>query len=146
MSWDAWIYKLDTLPSPSDQEWERLPERMRPLGSREEVEGAIAALPYASGWENEATAWLNGDGYTLWLTLWPVEAAPEQVERISTSVYGDGDPLAPLAALCRPRAWSVLDLTTGGWLDWNQPRSGFERWRAVRDRYTQALGEGGQQG
>ncbi len=137
MSWDVIVFDFDGKPPanilglPDDYE---IPE----IGASDVVRKAISSGFPATDWSDTGWGVVDGDG---WSIEFNIGQEAEVGQMMIWHVRGSGDPVTPIAALCKAQGWSPLDSVDSQFLDLDAPSTeGWEHFQAFRD---QILAKGG---
>ena len=80
-----------------------------PLGPVEDVRTALAAVFGEGTWQDPSEGLFDGPGFSLLakMSIFPL------VETMTLEVWGEGDPLRHVDALCVARGWHAFELGSG---------------------------------
>ena len=132
MSWDVVVCNFQGSPPDSPEE---LPDELEPLGTAAAVRDSISKYLPGVNWTDARSGDYSGEGFNIELSL----DDDDPVETVMLSVHGGGDPLSAIMSFVLPNNWSLLDGSTGAFLDLDDPsQAGWEGFQEYRDA---ALGE-----
>jgi hypothetical protein len=116
-------------PKPMSQRTES--DRLLNMGTPDEVRAKISAYLPNVDWADTTWGTYRGDGFSFEFGM----RDEPQKTGFMIHVRGGGDAIATLLQFAAPNRWSLLDCSTGEWLDPNEPsQAGWEGFQAFRDR------------
>ena len=105
-----------------------------PVGSAAQVRRSIAKHLPGVDWSDSAFGIYEGDGFTIEFNA----GNDDPIDSIMLHVRGGGDAIPTLLEFANPNGWSLLDCSTGEFLDPEKPSAeGWEAFQVFRD---QAIG------
>jgi len=111
-------------------------DRPLPLGTPEEVRAKISSYLANTDWTDPTWGVYMGDGFSFEFSM---RDEPQKLG-FMIHVRGGGDAIAALLRFAVPNRWSLLDCSTGQWLDPDNPsHAGWEGFQAFRDRTLRQL-------
>lgn len=126
MSWDLMVFNFGGKTPPPMEQFEE--SAMLPL---EKPRERISSLLDGVDWSDPAWGIYRGDGYKIGFNI----GNDELITNIMLHVRGGGDAIAAIIHFAKPLGWSVLDCSTGDYLDLENPsQSGWEGFQAFRDK------------
>jgi hypothetical protein len=149
MSWDA------TLAKTSDPNFARPAEdaKLLPMGKPADVRAALNATIPGIDWSHppEGHVFMGDFSLEFYLTgktpfqagstTIPNVSESDDVESVSVSARGSGDPISALVAVAKANHWSLADAQEGTWMDLNSPsQKSWENFTAFRDRVSARVG------
>lgn len=140
MSWDVSFYNFAGCPpaagSGAFAEGTPTPPGLVPLGNASAVRNRISASLRGVDWSDPVCGFYRGDGFSLEFNI----GRDDTIEHMMVHARGSGFAIQALVAVASPNAWSVLDWTTGKFLDLERPsQEGWDRFRSFRDRAAQLV-------
>jgi len=135
MSWDVLILNFHGAP-PNDFQSMRDDQVPDPLGPADAVRDSIAkALPDFE-WQGTGWAHYRGDGFSIEFNF----SDEDPIRSMMLHVRGSGDAVAAIMRFANPNNWSVLDLSTGSFMDPEDPSTeGWEGFQAFREKMRAQL-------
>ena len=128
MSWD--VYVMNYRGNPPAEITEDMPPPAV-MGSSADVRSMIDAHLGGVDWSDPAWGVFDGDGFSFEFNM----REESQRDGFMVHVRGGGDAVAALLAFSVPNGWSVLDMSTGGFIDPDDPSNeGWEKFQAYRDQ------------
>jgi hypothetical protein len=129
MSWDVMIFNI---PGASPPPVEQLDEGdCKPLGSASEVRQQISTLLPGVDWSDPTWGIYLQDGFSIEFNV----GKDDPIGSMMLHVRGGGDAISAITKFARPPGWSVLDCSTGAFLDLESPSpAGWEAFQAFRDQ------------
>ncbi|MEI5674561.1 MULTISPECIES: hypothetical protein [unclassified Nocardioides] len=130
MSWDVVLVDV-ARPRPRVSELDEA--LVRPLGPADDLRAWLCEELPGTDWSDPRWgAWSDGEH------LFELSIDEDPVTMLMIGVRGGGDPVAVLRRLARARGWSVIDTSTGDWLDLDgrdgdDGGAGWMGFRAFRD-------------
>jgi hypothetical protein len=129
MSWDVMVFNYGGKP-PSPEEMADAPPP-DPLGAAAHVRNAIAAHLPGVDWSDPTWGRYRGDGFSIEFNT----GDDDPIDSIMLHVRGGGGAIAAMLAFANPNGWSLLDCSTGEFLDPENPSAeGWEGFQAFRDQ------------
>ena len=129
MSWDVMVFHLKG-PAPSSLEQFQESD-CQPLGTAAEVRQQISAKLGRVDWSDPHWGIYEEDPFSIEFNI----GRQERVDNMMLHVRGGGDAVAALVRFARPLGWSVLDCSTGQFLDLDHPsQAGWDEFQAYRDK------------
>ena len=130
MSWDVMV--CNYYSSPPDN-FEDLPADHKPdsLGSAGMVRKSISRHLPGVDWSDPTWGIYDGDELSIEFNT----GDEDPIDSIILHVRGGGDAIATMLQFANPNKWSLLDLSTGKYLDPENPsQEGWESFQADRDK------------
>jgi hypothetical protein len=128
MSWDVLVLNLGGKLPPGDA---ADADPVGPLGSAAQVRRRIAKHLPGVDWSDSTWGVYEGDGFTIEFNT----GDDDPIDSIMVHVRGGGDVIAALLGFANPNGWSLLDCSTGQFLDPENPSAeGWEGFQAFRDK------------
>lgn len=129
MSWDVLIINLSGKTPPSMEEFNE--DDFEPLGSATEVRQQIASQLCGVDWSDPTWGLYENEDYSIEFNA----GQDDPIQNIMLHVRGGGDAIAAIIRFTKPLSWSVLDCSTGKFLDLENPSTeGWEGFQAFRDK------------
>ena len=129
MSWDVVVINYGGKPPLPDEMAGAPPPG--PLGPAAQVRGSIAAYLPGVDWSDPTWGIYEGNGFSLEFNTGKDDA----IDSIMVHVRGRGDAISAMLAFANPLGWSLLDCSTGEFLDPENPSSeGWAGFQAFRDQ------------
>jgi hypothetical protein len=101
------------------------------MGTPKEVRAKIGVYLPNVDWTDPTWGIYRGDGFTFEFGM----RDEPQKTGFMIHVRGGGDAISTLLQFAVPNRWSLLDCSTGEWLDPDEPsQAGWEGFQAFRDR------------
>ena len=130
MSWDVLVCNYYGSP-PKDME--NLPDDHKPdpLGSASTVRMSISQNLPGVDWSDPTWGIYDGDEFSIEFNT----GEEDPINSIMLHVRGGGDAIAAMLQFANPNKWSLLDFSTGQFLDPENPsQQGWEDFQAFRDK------------
>ena len=129
MSWDVMVMDFGGDP-PSMDELDAA-DSARAMGTPHDVRLKIDAHLDGVDWSDPTWGIYRGDGFTFEFNM----GDEDPKEGFMVHVRGGGDAVTTLLQFAAPNAWSLLDCSTGDFIDPDNPsREGWEGFQAFRDK------------
>ncbi len=134
MGWDVLVFKLKDRNASA----RTLSEHdVLPVGSQQELRDAINSIIPDVDWSNPEWGATRING--CWLEF---DINSNDGLSLSIHVHGSGDPVTPIAALCKAHGWAAFDTATADFLDLDRPTErGWERFQELRSRMAARMRE-----
>src|SRR5215204_1100579 len=116
MSWDVMVFDFGPSPKPMSEMIEGVDHPL-PLGTADEVRAKISEHLPSVDWFDPDWGVCVGDGFSLEFSM---RDEPQKLG-FMIHVRGGGDPIADLLRFSVPNRWSLLDCSTGEWIDPTKP-------------------------
>lgn len=130
MSWDVMIFKYAGAP-PKDVEDASNNQKSEPLGEAGDVRDSISKHLPGVDWSDPAWGVYEGNGFSIEFNT----GAEGPIDSIMLHVRGGGDPIASMLQFAVPNQWSLLDCSTGEFIDPANPsQEGWEGFQEYRDQ------------
>src|SRR5262245_32541772 len=127
MSWDVMVFNYGGKPPSPDRMADAPP--VGPLGPAAQVRKRIAAQLPGVDWTDPTWGLYDGDGFSIEFNT----GNDDPIDSIMLHVRGGGDAIPAMLTFANPNGWSLLDCSTGEFLDPTNPSSegwvGFQRFR-----------------
>lgn len=130
MSWDLMVFNFYGSPP---NKFDDLPDdhKHNPLGSAGTVRKSISQYLPGVDWSDPTWGIYDGDEFLIEFNT----GEGDPVDSIMLHVRGGGDAIAAMLQFANPNKWSLLDLSTGEFLDPENPsQKGWENFQATRDK------------
>jgi hypothetical protein len=102
-----------------------------PLGSDAAVRDYLTAALPGTQWDDDRHGSATGDGFAIEFSL----SDRNPVDHLWLRVVGGGDVISAIMSVAVPAGWSVLDISTGAFLDPIRPSDeGWAGFQAFRNR------------
>lgn len=129
MSWDVMVFNFGGKTPPQMEQIEE--SGMLPL---EQARERISTLLGGVDWSDPTWGIYLGDGHSIEFNV----GNTEPITNMMLHVRGGGDAIAAIIRFAKPLGWSVLDCSTGEYLDLENPsQAGWEGFQAFRDKVMQ---------
>ncbi|MDM5178221.1 hypothetical protein PO883_13570 [Massilia sp. DJPM01] len=133
MNWDVFVCKFSRTYTHVGQIGND--ESCLPMGSRAQIQAAIADLFADTGWSDPTWGRYQGPFGSVGFNL----SDHDPVNRIMLHVRAGAGIAAPIVELCRRHGWQAMDTSAGTFLEQMPvPEQGLEQWMAYR---AQVLGQ-----
>jgi hypothetical protein len=132
MSWDVMVFNYGGQPPSLDQMADAPP--VGPLGPAAQVRKRIAAHLPGIDWTDPTWGIYEGDGFSIEFNT----GKDDPIDSIMLHVRGGGDAISAMLTFANPNGWSLLDCSTGEFLDPERPSS--EGWEGFQEYRDKALG------
>ena len=128
MSWD--VYVMDYGGNPPEVLDADTPEPAV-MGTAADVRSMIDAHFKGVDWSDPSWGIFDGDGFSFEFNM----RDEDEKQGFMVHVRGGGDAISGLLAFSVPNRWSVLDISTGAFIDPNDPSNeGWKKFQAYRDQ------------
>ena len=128
MSWDVMIFNMSGKPPPPIAEMRE--SDCPPLGPAAEVRQRVSWIISGVDWSDPSWGIYEGDGFSIEFNV----GKADPIDNMMLHVRGGGDAITTIMAFARELRWSVLDCSTGEFLDpLNLSQAGWEGFQAYRD-------------
>lgn len=137
MSWDVMVFNFRGSP-PDDIE--NLPDdfQFEPLGKAASVRAAISQSLPGTDWSDPTWGQFEGEGFSIEFNL----GNEATLDNFMMHVRGGGDAIAAILKFVVPNQWSLLDCSTGEFIDPENPsQEGWEGFQEFRDHVFKKLEE-----
>lgn len=116
-------------PPPIDQMGDE--DRPRMMGTSNEVRSKIDAHLSGIDWSDPTWGIYDGNGFSFEFSM----REEEEKDGFMVHVRGGGDAIGALIQFAEPNKWSLLDCSTGEFIDPDDPSpEGWEGFQAFRDK------------
>ena len=130
MSWDVIVYNYNGSP-PKD--FKNLPDDHKPdpLGPASTVRKTISENLPDVDWSDPTWGIYDSDEFSIEINT----GEEDPIESLILHVRGSGDVITAMLQFAIPNNWSLLDISTGKFLDPDNPsQQGWEDFQAHRDK------------
>ncbi len=128
MSWD--IYVMDYGGNPPTEFSEDTPAP-NIMGSSADVRAMLDACFKGIDWSDPTWGMFRGDGFSFEFNM----GKEDEKRGFMVHVRGGGDAVSALLSFSVPNRWSLLDFSTGEFIDPHDPSNeGWEKFQAYRDQ------------
>ena len=130
MSWDVMVCNYNGTPP---NNIENLPDDHKPppLGMTGTVRNSISRYLPDVDWSDPTWGIYDGDEFSIEINT----GDEDLIDSIILHVRGDGNAIDAMLQFANPNKWSLLDLSTGKYLDPKNPsQEGWENYKAFRDK------------
>ncbi len=108
------------------------------LGSRDHILAEISGIFPDLDLNTLGWGLLNRGDFYIEIDFGEVDPVPY----IALHIRGSENSISALKLLCEHTGWKAFDMTTGGFIQFdNDPSAGFRRWKTARDEYEAKLAE-----
>ncbi len=130
MSWDVIVYNYKGSP-PNDLKNPPDDHKPDPLGSARTVRKLISDNLPDVDWSDPTWGIYDGDEFSIDFNT----GDEDPIRSIILHVRGGGDAIAAMLRFANPNKWSLMDFSTGEFLDPEKPsQKGWEDFQASRDK------------
>ena len=130
MSWDVMVCNYNGSP-PKDFENLSDDHKPDPLGPASTIRKSISQSLPGVDWSDPTWGIYDGDEFSIEFNT----GAEDPINSIMLHVRGSGDAITALLQFANPNKWSLLDFSTGEFLDPENPsQKGWEDFQAFRDK------------
>ena len=129
MSWDIMVCNYNGSPP---KKFEDLPDDPEPdsLGSADNVRRSISQNLPGVDWSDPTWGTYDSDEFSIEFNT----GDEDPMNSIMLHVRGSGDPIAAILRFANPNKWSLMDLSTGEYLDPENPsQEGWKNFQDLRD-------------
>lgn len=131
MSWDVMVFNYGGKP-PADGD----APPAGPLGPASKVRDGIAAHLPGVDWSDPSWGIFEADEFSIEFNM----GDEDPIDSIMLHVRGGGEVLGAIMAFANPNGWSLLDCSTGDFLDPEKPSSaGWEGFQDFRDKVIRSI-------
>ena len=128
MSWDVMVFKFAGTP-PSIEEFDE--SNLQPMGAHASIRERISQHLPGVDWSDPTWGNYERDGLSFEFNM----GEDDPITNFMVHVRGTGDAIAALMRFAVPSGWTVLDCSTGEFLDPANPSdAGWTGFQAFRDR------------
>jgi len=139
MSWDVMVFNYHGSP-PKD--FDDLPDDHKPdpLGPADEVRASVSKYLPGVDWSDPTWGDFVGEGFSIEFNV----GNDDPITDMMLHVRGGGDAISAILQFAKPNKWSLLDSSTGDFIDPDNPsQEGWEGFQAFRDKMLDTLEEDG---
>jgi hypothetical protein len=133
MSWDVMVFNFDGSPP---RDFDELPESHKPdpLGPACNVREAISKQLSDVDWSDCTWGIFEGDGFSIEFNT----GTDDPIDSIMLHVRGGGDAITAMLRFAIPNKWSLLDCSTGDFIDPENPsQEGWQGFQDYRDKVVE---------
>lgn len=128
MSWDVYIIRAEGYASIDDLPKDYEPE---PLGDARDLRMQLSELFSELGWTESAWGVLRDDKFSIEFNF----SEAGNMKSFMLHVRGGGNPLGPIALMCKHFGWQAVDCSMGEFIDFKKTSQiGWQGFQDFRDQ------------